>query len=612
MGEHKATVRAETVGAEQAAKDLDKVTQAEESLAGQTSKAGSASETAAKQADKFHASESDVVSLLTQASPTLGAFVDGMLKSGKIAGDLASRNINLKETFGSLSAAIKANAGALKLLGAGAAVAAGIWLIVRALNAEREAMERVNEEIKKRTAAQNELKGAERDRAAEIERLRDASRQGPFDEEEARAAKETAEDVKARAPFIDEAAINRAVAAVGGREDRAGGGRFGIEEIERLAVILERFGQEIDLAGLSGERVDRQATQMLEYYAEKLDAIFAREAGQRRESLQEAGKQAVSLGGATLDLEEFIKRYAPVGADTERLAQLLQQYSELGADRDFGPRRMPRKGDLVPSEEERVTVRVLMELLTRLQAKGTGKGLDAGEVAPIAVPIGGSERDSEAAKYLTQQAIKRLAEERRQQEEAAAEGKRYEEYLRELEADDESKGTRQAETEEPSRGEVKEAAPKAAVAAEAPTQAEAEEAVPRPAVAVETPARAEGAEAAPQPAVAAEGRRDTEAAQAATRPAVAAEAPRQAEVVKPAPLQPELFAEAGRSQVEAARAMERAAARLERAGELSATRAAEPATVHNHLQHARFVTPGPLPRGMVINGENAWERREKG
>lgn len=392
MPEQDLTTKIKTVGADEASKDFERLADGQAGVGKQTRAAGEASKQAAKQADSFKASESDVIALLTQASPTLGAFADSLLKSGKLAGDLASRNINLKETFTGLAGAIKANAGAFKLLLAGGAVAAGIWLIVKALEAERRASERVTKALKDQTAAQNELKGQERDRAAAIEALRDASRRGPFDEDEARAAAETAGKISKRSPFIDESAIDRAVAAVGGAEDKRGGGRLGIDEIEQLAMILGRFGEQIDLS-LSGKAIDKQVDQMLEHFGPKLAEIFDREAVQRRESLQEAGKTTVSIGGATLDIEDYIKRNAPAGTDTARMAELWQRYGKLeGLEKYEGridpgkdvPVKMPGDwwkwvGQVAGSDEERAQLRILMEELRAELARGRGKEPETGD-----------------------------------------------------------------------------------------------------------------------------------------------------------------------------------------------------------------------------------------
>ena len=64
-------------------------------------------------------------------------------------------------------------------------------------------------------------------------------------------------------------------------------------------------------------------------------------------------------------------------------------------------------------------------------------------------------------------------------------------------------------------------------------------------------------------------------------------------------------AQAGKDQLEAAR-LNAQTARENRESEK------QPPVVHQHLQHARFVTRGPLPRGMVINGENDRYRRKIG
>ena len=111
-GKQKLTSEVEIKGAGKAAQDLKGVADAQKGLTGQVEGVAKGAQKATEAQKKLSASESDFVGVLTRINPMLGGLLDSMLKSGKIAGDLASANINLTEVFGTLTKAVKANAAA--------------------------------------------------------------------------------------------------------------------------------------------------------------------------------------------------------------------------------------------------------------------------------------------------------------------------------------------------------------------------------------------------------------------------------------------------------------------------------------------------------------------
>lgn len=54
----------------------------------------------------------------------LGGFVDGLVKGGRVAGDFAQQQLNPRGATRKATSAIRNNAAALKLIGAGGAVVA--------------------------------------------------------------------------------------------------------------------------------------------------------------------------------------------------------------------------------------------------------------------------------------------------------------------------------------------------------------------------------------------------------------------------------------------------------------------------------------------------------
>lgn len=151
-------LQAKAVGFDQAAKEVDKVSDAQKGLTDKVDASSGAKDAATKATDKLKASESDLTSLLSQINPQLGAFADALFKGGKIAGDLASQQISLGGAMAKATGFIKANAGALKLLAASGAVVIGIMAIVRAIGAVREEADRATEAIKRQQDALNDIR----------------------------------------------------------------------------------------------------------------------------------------------------------------------------------------------------------------------------------------------------------------------------------------------------------------------------------------------------------------------------------------------------------------------------------------------------------------------
>ncbi len=189
MGKQKFTSEVEVTGADRAAKDFDKISNAQKGLTDET--AGSVKETvkADEATKKLSASEGDVVGILSRLNPALGGLADAILKGGKIAGDLASQNISLSGAFSKATGAIKANAGALKLIGAGGAVVAAIAMIAGAMAKMREETLAVTAAIRDQVDALNDLQKQRSTQSENLERMSARRHEGPLTADESTAAR---------------------------------------------------------------------------------------------------------------------------------------------------------------------------------------------------------------------------------------------------------------------------------------------------------------------------------------------------------------------------------------------------------------------------------------
>jgi hypothetical protein len=369
-GTQKLTLEAAAKGFDKAAGDVAKVSGATEGLKDQSEASAAQTTKAAEATDKLNASESDYIELLRRTNPLLGELADGLLKGTRIAGDLASRNIDLKGTFSKLTAAVKGNVAALKLIGAGGAVVASVLAIAHALKVMREEAERVKEELAGIIEAQTKLRAEQAGRAQTIESMRDTMRAEPFTAEQARAAAQTAEDIrgKPRYAFLDEGAVAQAVAAVGGRADTPGGGERTIEEIAKLAQLLQSGKLTID-PGQRAESIGRAVDRALDRHAETLSAIFEREAQQAEERVSQARQEATAIGGALNALEALAKRRTEgTGAEPRDVAQLIQVLPDVLdrlAARSFATTEAERE-----RFKERVSPALIRQEIGRLFRKG--------------------------------------------------------------------------------------------------------------------------------------------------------------------------------------------------------------------------------------------------
>ncbi|MGB2984916.1 MAG: hypothetical protein WBE26_03455 [Phycisphaerae bacterium] len=354
MADQKLTSEVEIKGGEKAAEQLKGVADAQKGVTGQVEGAAKGADKATESAKKLSATESDFIGVLTRINPMLGGLVDSLFKSSKIAGDLASANINLTEVFGKLSAAVKVNAATLKLIGAGGAVALAIWAIARAVAGMRAEFDRATKSITASIDAMTELRQEQRDTGQALENLADQRREGGYGSPEtARAAAQRVQRVEHRAPYLDQQAILQAVALAGAERSTA--------ELEKIALAIQTQRLQLE-PGMAPESRERAIERALNRHADALDKTISRERQQQREMFEEAANQMGAVGGSLDALAKVVAlQTRGEGLDSMRLAKALQLF----------------KGALATSDIE-VTPR---EYILERAQKQTGVTLEGGPLA---------------------------------------------------------------------------------------------------------------------------------------------------------------------------------------------------------------------------------------
>ncbi len=324
MGKQKFTSEIEVTGASKAAADFAKVDKAQKGVTDQGTAAVEQTKAATEATDKLSASESDFIGVLSRINPALGGLADALLKGGKIAGDLASQNISLSGAFAKATGAIKANAGALKLIGAGGAVVLAIAAIAGAMARMREEALAVTAAIRDQVDALNDLQKQRSSQSENLERMSARRREGPLTADETTAASQAVVGLGN-------------VAGVTARQQAVllGGTGLDKEILQRLAVLLEQFPGQVDFERSIRHPLESRLAfieRRLASNAAPLDVIIARETQQRGETVGAAVGQARAGSGATASIADFIKNMpgrGMEGVDVAQLAQIVQGLQNL-------------------------------------------------------------------------------------------------------------------------------------------------------------------------------------------------------------------------------------------------------------------------------------------
>ena len=324
-GEQELKLKARLEGGEETAAGLDKISGAEERVADDTKKSAGATEEATTAQDKLNAAESDYIGILNSIHPALGQMVDAGLKASKVAGDMASANLSAVGIWQKLTAAIQANAAALKLIGAGGLVAVAIMAIVHATRKMKEEFEAATRAIEENARALTELKEAERDRQQAIEDIAERRPEGGLSADQARAAAQRAKDIQMMQPWLQAEAIDRAAALYGERT----------REEQARAAYLQQAGKLSIEPTMPAAELEARLNAALERHAEAITAAFARERQQERE-LGEAARQQQAdrtIGGSYEAILEFARRAAAgTGLDADELARMAAAFREVQAE----------------------------------------------------------------------------------------------------------------------------------------------------------------------------------------------------------------------------------------------------------------------------------------
>jgi hypothetical protein len=257
------------------------------------------------------ATHRDWFGVLRSINPELATYVEGMVHAAKGVRELGEQ----KKLLSSIGAA------AIPIFVAIAAT-------VRAMAAEyAEATKAIRDQAK----ALDELKKQERDQQQTIEDARAKTKLGPFDAEQSQRAVETFQQVREKFAFLAEDAVKNAIAFTGGAAGERGGGAHSLEDIARLARLIQLSPTSLNLTqDMRPASVEREINQELARHKQALDQQFATEAAQAAERATRVPVEVAQQGGSTLNLRERLQRRAGEGMNLDHLVELMQKVQDLG------------------------------------------------------------------------------------------------------------------------------------------------------------------------------------------------------------------------------------------------------------------------------------------
>ncbi len=315
-------------GAAATAEAIGKVETANKKVAGTAVESAAATDVATEATKKAAASNEDLFNILNKIHPGLGEIAQTMSRGSKVAGDFATKNIDLKGAFDGIGKSIVANAGAFKLLLAGGAVAAGIALIGAAVAKMRAEFEAATKAIADNAKALDELRSKQIEEKASIEQIADARKKvgAPSAEEASRAASD-AEAISGRLPELGSGSVRRAAGVTAG---------LGLErdKIEQLAILLDRRPNFKLDGDQDAKGINRQIDKGIRENADFIASFRRRETAQVPEAVDRARRQAVAAGGETNELRGFASTRVNPGTDLDRLAGLAQKFGSIEALED--------------------------------------------------------------------------------------------------------------------------------------------------------------------------------------------------------------------------------------------------------------------------------------
>ena len=343
-GQSKLTAEVEVKGAKEGARALGEVDGAQKRVVETGEKGVKTAATATVAQEKLNASTEDYTSLLGRISPVLGGFVDGMVKGAKVAGDFATQQISLRGVLGHATTAIRNNARALKLIGAGGAVVAAISLIVRSVQAMKEAFDAVTEKIREQSAALGEA--ARKQREATAAYLDDAAARK-------QRSGDTLDQLDKERNYVDRLIDRYELSGQRAERARATGASLAglpLSDEETKAAILGAAGGprafEIEPGAPEGIALSRTRRFIGQRRTQEgIGRIESQAEEQRGRRSELAYRELISVGGSRANLEAFLERRLGIGEEEAReRAEQMQRIGAVTAEE----LRSRRTGQLVP------------------------------------------------------------------------------------------------------------------------------------------------------------------------------------------------------------------------------------------------------------------------
>lgn len=317
----------ESKGADKAKDDAARVAESQERLKEATRATVPPVEELTEAQTKLTASGEDWNALAGRLDPRLAALGDIMLKGTKIANDLATAQISMRDAVAKAATGIRNAAGAIKLFLAGGAVVAGILLIVNAFKQMGEQARLATEAIQKNSEAIAAQQQELRDLAVQIQAVADARRNIFL-----RTDEELKQDAQLARRVAQRAGVDRGVAA-GVVGELAGAGLSFEEQVQatqlRAAGRLDPFDRSITARGRAGivrARIRGSGAEFLEQAAQRQR--------ERRETEQRQLSGRIRAGQATeAEIARGIEETGFAAGDrAQELAKLIKGLQEGAAE----------------------------------------------------------------------------------------------------------------------------------------------------------------------------------------------------------------------------------------------------------------------------------------
>lgn len=318
-GQSKLEAKIETKGATRAAKKMGEVADAQGRIVKTVGQSVKPTRELADATQKASTSGATYIELLTRLSPRLGLFADGLLKSTRIIGDLANKQINLRELTAKAAGAMRKYGGALKFALAGGAVAAGFLAISRSIAAIREESKRAEEAQIRRVARLNEEAKAQQELEAAIRATTDARiNMISLTDEEIRSSAQLARQISERAGVSRDTAAQVVSELTG----------TGLTEKEiTQAAVLRAAGRLPSFGAGAPASVVVGGTRTAILRNEGFLGDRGRDApsGEARR-IGIIRRQASTPSGPDVQLKEFLKEILPVSANLDEVANIMRTF----------------------------------------------------------------------------------------------------------------------------------------------------------------------------------------------------------------------------------------------------------------------------------------------